>query len=213
MAAAFFFLTPLQPLSTRPSLLPPAAFRSPSLPFRAFWLYRFFRATLRAASTLRSRIPKEKESWVPGIENLNTYDPEERFYAKCALSNGEKTRFLLLVTKNYLLDFSAFWNIYEINLSRRKIINNKDIPSSPFPLRTNFTFSFSIFVFLAYDIYVQRDFERILFIIYLMRKLIIDRCDIYIIVIKLSICNLKAVLCLLYLIKCFNFVTPYSRRC
>lgn len=109
------------------SLLPP--FRSPSPPFRAFWLYRFFRATLRRQHP--SRIPKEKESWVPGMENLNTYDPEGRFYAKCALSNDEKTRFLPSrergpVTKNYFPEFPTSRNTCEINLSRREIINNKD---------------------------------------------------------------------------------------
>jgi len=108
------------------SLLPP--FRSPSLPFRAFWLYRFFRATLRRQHP--SRIPKEKESWVPGIENLNTYDPEGRFYVKCALSNDEKTRFLPSrepgsATKNYFL-FPTPRNTCEINLSRREIMNNRD---------------------------------------------------------------------------------------
>lgn len=90
-------------------LLPP--FRSPSPPFRAFWLCRFFRATLHRQHP--SRILKEKESWVSGIENLNTHDPEGRFYAKCALSNDEKTRFLPShergpVTKNYFLEYLPF---------------------------------------------------------------------------------------------------------
>lgn len=71
-----------------------------------------------------SRIPKEKESWVPGIENLNTYDPEGRFYAKCAFGNGEKTRFLPSrergrVTKNYFLEFPTPRNTCEINSSQR----------------------------------------------------------------------------------------------
>jgi len=57
-----------------------------------------------------------------GIENLNTYDPEGRFYAKCALGNDEKTRFLLshergFVTKNHLLEFPALRNTCKINSS------------------------------------------------------------------------------------------------
>lgn len=105
------WLPPSFPLLPFSPFLPLPLFRSPSLPFRAFWLYRFFRATLRSQHP--SRIPKEKESWVPGIENLNTYDPEGRFYAKRALGNDEKTRFLSSreergpVTKNYFLEFST----------------------------------------------------------------------------------------------------------
>lgn len=65
---------------------------------------------------------------MPGIENLNTYDPEGRFYAKCALSNGEKKlgsypRERGPVTKNY---FPGVSQLAEINSSRREIINNKD---------------------------------------------------------------------------------------
>jgi len=87
MAAVFFFFIPLQLLST---------------PFSPPTVLLTFPSVLRvlALSFLSSHPPQAAPFAYPegerilgacrGIENLNTCDPEGRFYAKYALSNDKK---------------------------------------------------------------------------------------------------------------------------
>lgn len=100
MAAAFLSFTPFRspppPFPPRLSAFPrrsahlPLCFARPgsTVPFEP----PSTDSTLRV-SRWRER-KRGRRGWVPEIENLNTYDPEGHFYAKCTLSNDEKTRFL-----------------------------------------------------------------------------------------------------------------------